>query len=154
MRAGIGQEREGPAGVPGRVGHQGEAPGGNSFPAGIAELARLGEGLPEQFAGAGRIAPGQLDLGPQCLGPGQEGQPMVTLGQADRRIELPGGGIQGTAEQVDPAQHGQPVRLPPRLPGSFGQRDRLLQQADSFPVAGAVAFHRAQVGEGLRADRR
>ena len=78
-------------------------------------------------SGGGRpvlIAPGQLDLAPQRLGPGQERQPVVTLGQLDGRVELPGGGVKLAAEQADPAQHGQhpgcvsrlrTVLFPPKL---------------------------------------
>jgi len=108
----------------------------------------------QELGRSGQVAPGQLHLTPQRLRPGQERQPVVLLGQLDRRVELLGGRVQGAAEQADPAQHRQRVRLPSRLPGRPGQRDGLLQEADRARVAGAVAFHRTQVGRGLRLHRR
>jgi hypothetical protein len=78
---------------------------------------------------------------------------VVALGQLDGRVELAGGGIERTAEQADPAQHGQGVRLPPRFPGRLGQGGRLLQEPGSTLVVGPVAGDAAQVGQGLGPHR-
>ena len=137
---GLGQHRDGTLGLARGPGHQGEAAGGHRLPARIAELAGPGEGLLQQFGRSSRVSPGQLHLTAQRLRPRQERQPVVILGQLDRRVEVPGRRVQGAAEQADPAQHGQGVGL---LPRRLGQRDRLLQVADGTPVTGTVAFHRA-----------
>src|SRR5438093_1396072 len=55
---GVGQQREGTFGVACRLGHQGEAARGHRLPARIAELARPGEGVLQEFSRSGRVGPG------------------------------------------------------------------------------------------------
>jgi len=68
-----------------RLRHKGEAASGDPFPAWIAELAGSRERLLEKARDAVRVPPRQLRLATQCLWPRHERQPVVVLGERDRR---------------------------------------------------------------------
>ena len=53
---------------------------------------------------------------------------MLALGEVDRRVEELVRRVEVAAQQADPAQHGQGVRLPARLAATRERRDRRLEQ--------------------------
>ena len=114
-RPGVDEHGEGSVHLTLGLGQQGQPAGGDALPAGVADLAGPGEGLLEGAGGGVEVAEREPGLTEHGLGPGQEREPVVTLGQvAGGRQDL--GGLDEVApQQADAAQHRQAERLPPRL---------------------------------------
>src|SRR5262245_5955692 len=152
-RPGLRQQREGAVGVARSLGHQGKTTGGYAFPGRITELAGSGKSLLEELSSSDLVAAGQLNLTQERLRPRQECQPVVTLSEPDRRIELLDGRIEVAAEEADPAKHRTRVRFAPALPRRLRERYCLLQKLGRSPVVRTVAFNRAEVRHRLCRDR-
>ena len=110
-----------PVGVSRGLGDQRQPPGRDPLPARVADLAGTGERLLEAVGGGGEVPLGQQHLTEQRLRPGQEGQPVVALGQVHRGAQQLGRLAQLAPEEPDAPQHRQAEGLAAGLERGAGR---------------------------------